>query len=304
MNKIEKGEDNRKRERSKRKRERKVRIMKGFLLIAGCGILAVSLSIGNSVLHIKGSGSVYASDDSTEIVTADGIPIDRVPAGLQGVITGVSSSPAPGNKVKSVGTSADNIIVGQRVRTIGNAGSKIDVSESMIEQASLMNEESVTLAANATMMSDSDYATLLRIVEAEAGDDDVKARVLVANVILNRIARPDFPNNVTDVVFQYVNGVPQFAPTYDGKFYTVEVTDDTREAVRQALSGTDYSEGALFFVMKDALDESDVSWFDTDLKHLFKYGLHDYYTYPEETDPLNAGVQEQEVLTMASAKEE
>lgn len=303
MKEIEKSEDSRRRERSKKTRERKVRVMKGVLLIAGCGILAATVSIGNGALHLEG-GSVYALDDKTEIVTADGIPVDSIPAGLQGVITGVSSSPTPGSKVNNIGTTGDNIVVGQRVRTIGNASSDIDVSGSMIEQAAKMNEESVTMAANATMMSDSDYSTLLRIVEAEAGDGDVKARVLVANVILNRIARPDFPDNVTDVVFQYVNGVPQFAPTYDGAFYTVEVTDDTREAVKQALSGTDYSEGALFFVMKSALDESSVSWFDTDLKHLFKYGLHDYYTYPEETDPLNTGFEDQEVLTMASAKEE
>ena len=304
MNEIEKNEDYNKKERSKKLRECKVKVMKGFLVIAGCGVLAVTVSIGNGTLRLAGGGTVYASDDKTEIVTADGLPVDGIPVGLQGVITGVSSSPAPGSKVNSIGTSADNIIVGQRVRTIGSSGSNIDVSESMVEQAALMNEESVNLAANPTMMSDSDYATLLRIVEAEAGDDDVKARTLVANVILNRVARPDFPNSVEDVVFQYVNGVPQFAPTYDGKFYTVEVTDDTREAVKQALNGTDYSEGALFFVMKEALDESDIVWFDTDLKHLFKYGLHDYYTYPEDSDPLNEGVEDQEVLTMASAKEE
>ena len=304
MNEIEKNEDYNKKERSKKLRECKVKVMKGFLVIAGCGVLAVTVSIGNGTLRLAGGGTVYASDDKTEIVTADGLPVDGIPVGLQGVITGVSSSPAPGSKVNSIGTSADNIIVGQRVRTIGSSGSNIDVSESMVEQAALMNEESMNLAANPTMMSDSDYSTLLRIVEAEAGDDDVKARTLVANVILNRVARPDFPNSVEDVVFQYVNGVPQFAPTYDGKFYTVEVTDDTREAVKQALNGTDYSEGALFFVMKDALDESDIVWFDTDLKHLFKYGLHDYYTYPEDSDPLNEGVEDQEVLTMASAKEE
>ena len=304
MNEIEKNEDYNKKERSKKLRECKVKVMKGFLVIAGCGVLAVTVSIGNGTLHLAGGGTVYASDDKTEIVTADGLPVDGIPVGLQGVITGVSSSPAPGSKVNSIGTSADNIIVGQRVRTIGSSGSNIDVSESMVEQAALMNEESMNMAANPTMMSDSDYSTLLRIVEAEAGDDDVKARTLVANVILNRVARPDFPNSVEDVVFQYVNGVPQFAPTYDGKFYTVEVTDDTREAVKQALNGTDYSEGALFFVMKDALDESDIVWFDTDLKHLFKYGLHDYYTYPEDSDPLNEGVEDQEVLTMASAKEE
>lgn len=57
---------------------------------------------------------------------------------------------------------------------------------------------------------------------------------------------------------------------YDGKFYEVTVTDETREAVKQALEGTDYSEGALFFVQRSAADKKNVSWFDKDLKKLFK----------------------------------
>ena len=274
------------------------------MLVAGCSVIAASALIGNAIVHLQEDGKVYASDKSTEIVTADGITADRIPAGIKGVISGMNASPAPGSKVESFGTSADNIMVGQRIKTIDETAGDIDVSESLMSQAYRMNEESISKAASATLMSDADYSTLLRIVEAEAGDDDVKGRVLVANVILNRVARPDFPNTVTDVVFQYVNGVPQFAPVYDGAFYTVEVTDDTKEAVRQALSGTDYSEGALFFVMKDALEKEAVSWFDTDLVHLFKYGVHDFYTYPEDVSEelLKAHEQDvQQVQTMASA---
>mgnify|MGYP000172848317 CR=1 FL=1 len=52
------------------------------------------------------------------------------------------------------------------------------------------------------------------------------------------------------MVWQNTNGVPQFSPTYDGRINEVTVTDETREAVRQALEGVDYSEGALFFIQK------------------------------------------------------
>ena len=279
------------------------RKMRNAILLTGCVAAAAAVLMGNTVLHFKEGGKVYASSQMNEIVTADGVTADRVPAGINGVIAGVTAAPQPGSRVNRIGTSGDHIIVGQRVQTIGSPAGSINVGESAMAQALQMNEISIEKAASASMMSDSDYSTLLRIVEAEAGDDDVKGRVLVANVILNRVAREDFPDTVTDVVFQYVNGVPQFAPTYDGAFYTVEVTDDTREAVRQALSGTDYSEGALFFVMKDVLSEGAVSWFDTDLKHLFKYGVHDFYTYPEETDPLNDVSYQQDVQIMASAKE-
>ena len=47
-------------------------------------------------------------------------------------------------------------------------------------------------------MSDEDYDTLLHIVEAEAGTEDVKGRILVANVIMNRIKNKEFPDTVTE----------------------------------------------------------------------------------------------------------
>ena len=109
-----------------------------------------------------------------------------------------------------------------------------------------LDARSITLAENPTLMSDEDYDTLLRIVEAEAGSEDIKGRVLVANVIMNRMKSDDFPNTVTEVVWDNSDGVPQFSPTYDGRINEVTVSDETKEAVKQALKGTDYSEGALF----------------------------------------------------------
>ena len=100
-----------------------------------------------------------------------------------------------------------------------------------------------------------------------------------ANVIMNRVKSEDFPNTVTEVVWDNSDGVPQFSPTYDGRINEVAVSDETREAVKQALKGTDYSEGALFFIQKSAAEEHNVKWFEKDLKRLFKYGVHEFYTY-------------------------
>ena len=51
-----------------------------------------------------------------------------------------------------------------------------------------------------TGYSDSDYDVLLRIVQAEAGNCDMEGRVMVANVILNRVENDSFPNTITKVV--------------------------------------------------------------------------------------------------------
>ena len=80
-----------------------------------------------------------------------------------------------------------------------------------------------------------DYENMLRIVEAEAGGEDRTGKVLVANVIINRVEDDDFPDSITDVIFQQDNGICQFSPIRDGRFYTGSVSDETIEAVDAAL---------------------------------------------------------------------
>lgn len=45
-----------------------------------------------------------------------------------------------------------------------------------------------------------EYNVLLRIVEAEAGGEDITGKMLVANVIMNRVQNGRFPDTVTEVV--------------------------------------------------------------------------------------------------------
>ncbi|MDE6419646.1 MAG: cell wall hydrolase, partial [Lachnospiraceae bacterium] len=62
------------------------------------------------------------------------------------------------------------------------------------------------------IVSEEDYEALLRIVQAEAGNEDTKGKILVANVVLNRVVDERFPNSVYDVVFQRAGGKAQFSP--------------------------------------------------------------------------------------------
>lgn len=126
-------------------------------------------------------------------------------------------------------------------------------------------------------LSDEEYEILCRIVEAEAGDQDVYGRILVANVILNRTKFWEFPDTVKEVVFQVnSNGAVQFSPISDGSFYRVEISDLTKKAVNSALAGDDYSDGALYFFMRSATSASKASWFDT-LDFVLKYGCHEFF---------------------------
>ena len=64
-------------------------------------------------------------------------------------------------------------------------------------------EEIPTEAAAANLnLDEQEYQVLLRIVEAEAGGEDTIGKMLVANVVMNRVRSEIFPATVTGVVYQ------------------------------------------------------------------------------------------------------
>ena len=123
--------------------------------------------------------------------------------------------------------------------------------------------------------SEEDYEVLCTIVEAEAGDQDAKGRILVANVIINRVKKEGkFGNTIKEVVFANNGKTYQFSPTKPGgRYYRVTASELTIECVDRALRGEDYSEGALYFCMKTSPD----SWFNRKLQFLFKHQDHYFY---------------------------
>ena len=127
-------------------------------------------------------------------------------------------------------------------------------------------------------VSESDFQILCKIVEAEAGGEDMNGRILVANVILNRVNSKAFPNSVEGVVFQKSNGIFQFSPIRDGRYHRVKVSEETMEAVERALLGEDYSQGALYFVSRKAAGPEKMQWFDRHLTPLFQYGGHEFFS--------------------------
>ena len=133
--------------------------------------------------------------------------------------------------------------------------------------------EEARRAAAVIAYSDQDYELLTQIVEAEAGSCDIRGRILVANVVINRVNSGRFPNTIHDVVYQK----SQFSPVYDGRLFTCRVTQQTVEAVDRALAGEDYSQGALFFMNRGRSSARNVSWFDNNLTFLFQHDRHEFF---------------------------
>lgn len=122
-----------------------------------------------------------------------------------------------------------------------------------------------------------DRDILLRIVEAEAGNQDEEGRLLIANVVLNRMRCDAFPDTVQEVVLQQQDGCFQFSPVANGRIWNVTVSQDTEKAVERALNGEDISEGALYFAARQYADQSSMKWFDDHLTYLFAWGDHEFF---------------------------
>ncbi|NLL77715.1 MAG: cell wall hydrolase [Clostridiales bacterium] len=127
-------------------------------------------------------------------------------------------------------------------------------------------------------LSQEDYEVLLRIVEAEAGGEDITGKMLVAGVVMNRVGSDKFPDTVKEVVFQRENGVAQFSPVADGRYEKVRVSEETKEAVEKVLYGEDITKGALYFASRKYADPEKMKWFDNSLTLLFSYGGHEFFS--------------------------
>ena len=127
---------------------------------------------------------------------------------------------------------------------------------------------------------------LQQIVHDEARGEDLEGQIMVANVILNRMNDSNrFPNTIRDVIMDSRKNADgsvtvQFTPTQRPEFGTATPNERTVQAVEKALSGTDLSQGALYFhaishLHDDVWHERAVR--EGKLAHLFDHGNHRFY---------------------------
>lgn len=161
------------------------------------------------------------------------------------------------------------------------SGKAADTSEHTVEASdkSEIDSFSVEVAAGDTVITVSaeEVTMLERIVAAEAEGEDMVGKILIANVVFNRIADEEFPDSVEEVIFQKSHGDYQFSPVDNGRYWDVEISDETEEAVMRALDGEDYSKGALYFIARKRTSSESARWFDDNLDWLFRHGGHEFY---------------------------
>ena len=113
---------------------------------------------------------------------------------------------------------------------------------------------------------------LARIIHAEASGEPFNGKIAVGNVVLNRVASPQYPNTIYGVIFDRKHGT-QFSPVSFGTIYNTPSAESVI-AAKVCLEGYTLSENALFF-MNPKL--ATTSWIAQNRPFLFKIGNHYFY---------------------------
>ena len=81
---------------------------------------------------------------------------------------------------------------------------------------------------------------LARLCESEAGIESYQCKVYVASVVLNRCLSEDHPDTIKEVIWERVNGTPQFSVTIEHNgtcmLNSVEPSKDSFKAARYVLN--------------------------------------------------------------------
>ena len=113
---------------------------------------------------------------------------------------------------------------------------------------------------------------LSRIISAESQGEPLLGQIAVGNVVLNRVASPDFPNTIWGVIFDRRFGV-QFTPVANGTVYRQPYYLSVI-AAKICLEGVTVSPKALYF-MNPALSTS--FWIPSARPYAFTIGTHRFY---------------------------
>ena len=113
-------------------------------------------------------------------------------------------------------------------------------------EAQQKEKEQVSQTGTAMSASDSELALLAAIIQCEAGGESNTGKVAVGAVIMNRVRSSQFPNSITEVVYQ--SG--QFSPVASGILSSVlsqGARSDCYQAAQEALAGSNPIGSALYF---------------------------------------------------------
>jgi len=135
-------------------------------------------------------------------------------------------------------------------------------------------ENSAKYFTNRYEITNYELEMIYKMVEAETTGGKSDSKVNVAHVIFNRIYSDQFPNTIEEVLFQR----NAFSPVYDGRYYTVGVTQLTIDSVNAALNGLDTTQDSTFFMYRAGSAKKNSTWFEKNLEFVMKDSIgHEFF---------------------------
>lgn len=120
--------------------------------------------------------------------------------------------------------------------------------------------------------TDEDLYWLSRVISAESQGESLYGQIAVGNVVLNRVASPEFPDTIKSVIFDTRNAV-QFEPTANGTIY-LDPTAKSILAARLVLNGANSVDDCMYF-FNPSLSQG--TWIRQNRLYYATIGCHRFY---------------------------
>lgn len=164
----------------------------------------------------------------------------------------------------------------------GRSGPGQMISESPLPEGPARKEEAKAVMAPAPQpapkakisLSPQEVSMIEHVVEREVHGASYAHKVAVANVIVNRVLAPQFPNSVSEVLH-----APNQFPVSIKNYYSPKWRPDadTINAVYAAVYQPDTTGGALYFYAPQYTGKKTASWFERQLTYCFEMEGHRFF---------------------------
>ncbi len=227
-----------------------------------------------------GSTTYVPFDKANEALSGGSATVTGSPEDMRSVSPFASISARSGNcYIEAEGRyfgGSDSIVVSGMlyvpIRSLAKAYSTDLVWQSDTRSVDLYSSDKKILPGDQFYDSDAVY-WLSRIISAEAIGEPMAGKILVGNVILNRVASSEFPNSIYGVIFDRNYGV-QFTPTANGTIYNTP-SEESIIAAKLCLDSYYLSKNALYFLNPSLATNF---WVPANRPYLTTVGNHAFYS--------------------------
>ncbi|WLR43153.1 cell wall hydrolase [Bacillus carboniphilus] len=127
-----------------------------------------------------------------------------------------------------------------------------------------------TLVIPGSIISQSEKQLLAQLIHAEAESEPYAGKVAVGTVVLNRVDSSEFPNSISDVIYDKSYGYYAFSPVENGRINNSPNSDSVK-AAEEAISFRGQGSGSLYFYNPDTATNN---WIANNKQQTIKIGSH------------------------------